>query len=183
MYTYKLISVIFGIILLCLPFIGCKDILVSGTFIIVKTIINFTAQSGFYYYQVDITTDPDWIEHKEKIDFIDAVGVEFYITSTEAADVTFNAFINPLNPSYSNDGPYPATVPGSATQIIENFTVSPGVTRITYKESLDFLRGIDTLKAYAKVGMFDYYGQSTGNDGTTFIIDSAKVIVTFSASD
>jgi len=32
------------------------------------------------------------------------------------------------------------------------------------------------------LGRFDYYGTSTGNDGNTFVIDSGKVIITFSAS-
>ena len=178
MRNHKSISIIIGLILLCLVFVGCKDILISGTFIIVKT-FNFTAQSGFYFYQVDITDDPDWDEHKEKIDFVDAVGVEFFITSTEAADVTFNAYID----RYSGLGPLPDAIPTDATQIIEDFTVSPGVTHITYKESLGFLRGLDSLKAYSKVGMFDYYGTSTGNDGNTFVIYSGKVIVTFSASE
>jgi len=183
MKNNKSTLLIIGMILICLLSFGCKDILVSGTFIIVKTIISFTAQSGFYFYQVDITDDPDWEDHHDKIDFVDAVGVEFYITSTEPGDVTFNAFITPLNPNYSNFGPYPSAVPGSATQIIEDFTVSPGVTHITYKQSLGFLRGLDSLKTYSEIGQFDYYGQSTGNDGSTFLIDSAKVIVTFSASD
>ena len=152
------------------------------TSIFVKT-FNFTAQSGFYFYQVDMTEDPDWEKHKDQIDFVDAVGVEFYITSTEPGDVTFNAFITPLNPSYSNFGPYPPAVPEAKTQIIEDLTVSPGVTHITYKQSLTFLRGLDGLKELSKKGVFDYYGTSTGNDGTSFIIDSAKVIVTLSASE
>jgi hypothetical protein len=156
---------------------GCKDMLVSGTFIIVKS-FSFTAQSGFYFYQVDITDDPDWQEHKDKIHKIDAVGVEFYITSTEAIDVTFNAYID----DWSGLGPVPSSVPATATQIIKDFTVSPGKTKITYKQSLGILTGIDRLKALAKIGKFDYYGTSTGNTGTDFKIDSAKVIVTVSAS-
>jgi len=179
MHKNKLMSFIIGLLIVCLCFVGCKDIIISGTFIFVETIINFTAQTGFYFYQVDITDDPDWDEHKEKIDFVDAVGVEFFITSTEAADVTFDAYID----RYSGIGSDPSSVPASATQIIEDLTVSPGVTHITYKESLGFLRGLDSLKVYSKIGMFDYYGQSTGNDGTTFIIDSAKVVVTLSASE
>lgn len=170
----KIMLVISSLFLLALGLNGC---LVSGTFIIVEE-IDFTAASGFYFYQVDITDDPDWEEHKDKIDFIDAVGVEFYITSTESIDVTFNVYID----DYSGPASSPTEVPSTATKIIDNLVVSPGVTKISYSESLGFLTGVDRLKALTKTGKFDYYGASSGNDGTTFVIDSGKVIVTFSAS-
>ena len=40
----------------------------------------------------------------------------------------------------------------------------------------------ERAKALAKLGQFEYYGTSTGNTGTSFVVDSGKVIVTFSAS-
>lgn len=153
---------------------GC---LISGTFIIVES-FSFTAQSGFYFYQVDITDDPDWEEHADKIDFIDVVGVEFYITSNESSNVIFNAYID----DYGVSGPDPTSIPSSATKVIDSLTVEPGSSIITYAQSLSIITGVDRLKELAKMGKFDFYGESTGNDGTTFIIDSAKVIVTFSAS-
>ncbi len=178
MNKHKSILAILGLILICLVFVGCKDLLISGTFIFVET-FEYSADGDFYFYQVDITTDPDWDEHKDKIDFVDAVGVEFFITNEEEGDVTFDAYID----RYSGLGPLPSEVPTSATQIIDGFTISPGVTHITYKESLGFLTGLDSLKAYSKIGQFDYYGEVTGNTGGTFTIDSAKVVVTLSASE
>jgi hypothetical protein len=163
-----------GLLLIGLITLGC---LVSGTFIIVES-FTFTAQTGFYFYQVDITDDPDWEDHKDDIDFIDAVGLEFFITSTESGDVTFNAYIDDYSGASSN----PTSVSGTATKIINNFTVSPGTTWISYSESLGILTGVERLKTLAKEGQFDYYGESTGNDGNSFVIDSGKVIVTFSAS-
>jgi len=178
MYKHKSILAILGLILICLVFVGCKDLLISGTFVFVET-LEYTADNDFYFYQVDITTDPDWDEHKDKIDFVDAVGVEFFITSTETTDVTFNAYID----RYSGIGPLPTEVPTSVTQIIDSLTISPGVSHITYKQSLGFLTGLDSLKAYSKIGQFDYYGEVTGNTGGTFTIDSAKVVITLSASE
>ena len=172
----KILLVLASVMLIAIAFSGCKSI-ISGTFVIVEN-IEFTAGSGFYFYQVDITDEEDWDEHKDDIDFIDAVGVEFYITSTEATDVTFNAYVD----DYSGIGPLPASIPSTATLIIDGLTVPPGETVITYKESLSFLTGIDRLKELVKLGRFDYYGTSTGNDGNTFVIDSGKVIITFSAS-
>ena len=162
-----------GLLLIGLITLGC---LVSGTFIVVES-FTFTAQTGFYWYQVDITENPDWEDRKDDIDFIDAVGLEFFITSTESGDVTFNAYIDDYSGASS-----PTSVPGTATKIIDNFTVSPGTTWISYDQSLGILTGIARLKTLTKLGRFDYYGQSTGNDGNTFVIDSGKVIVTFSAS-
>ena len=169
---------IFGLLTVCLVLVGCKDIIVSGTFIFVET-FDFTAEGGIYYESIDITTDPDWEDHKDKIDFVDAVGVEFFITSTEEVDVTFDVYID----DYALLDPYPTAIPVTVTQIIDGLIVEPGSTHITYKQSLKFLTGIDRLKQLAKKGQFNYYGESTGNDGTTFVIDSAKVIVTLSASD
>ena len=154
-------------------FAGCY--LISGTFIIVDT-FKFTAQSGFYFYQVDITDEPDWIDHKDDIDFVDAVGVELYITSTETDPVTFSAFVD----NYSGPLSSPSSVPTSAKAIIKDLTVPPGTHQVTYAQSLAILQNIDLLKALVKTGRFDYYGTSTGNDGNSFKIDSAKVIMTFS---
>lgn len=179
MYKYKSKTIILGLILICLVFVGCKDIILSGTFVFVETIINFTAQGGIYYDSIDITRDSDWDEHKDKIDFVDAVGVEFFITSTETGNVTFDAYID----DYVQFVVYPIAIPITATQIIDSLVVEPGSTHVTYQQSLGFLTGLDRLKELAKLGQFNYFGESTGNDGTTFLIDSAKIIVTVSASE
>ena len=154
---------------------GC---LVSGTFIFVDD-FKFTAQTGFYYYQVDITDAPDWDKHKDKIDFIDAVGVEFYITNNAQSTVIFDAWIDEFSdPAPSPD---PSTVPIGATKIINGLKIEPGVTKITYTQSLGFLTGLARLKSLSKIGQFDYYGSSSENDGAIFQIDSGKVVVTVSA--
>ena len=164
---------LFGLALIALLAVGC---LVSGTFIIVED-FNFTAQSGFYFYPVDITTEQEWEDHKDDINQIDVVGVEFWITSTESGPVTFDAYIDDFS------GGTPGAVPGTASKIIDAFTVNPGADQhITYAQSLTFIKNTTRLKALAKLGKFDYFGTSTGNEGTTFKIDSDKVIVTFSAS-
>ncbi len=153
---------------------GC---LISGTFVIVES-FSFTAQSGFYYYEIDLTNQSDWEDHKDQIDAIDAVGAEFFITSTESGNVTFNVFVD----SYSGSA-NPSAVPSSAKVILEDLDVAPGTTHITYAQSLGYLKNLDALKALVKTGKFDYYATSSGNEGTSFKVDSGKVIVTFSASE
>lgn len=164
---------LFGLALIALLAVGC---LISGTFIIVED-FNFTAQGGNYFYKVDITTNQEWEDHKDKIDQIDAVGVEFYISSTESGPVTFNAYVD----EYGVDS---TTVPGDTKKIIDAFTVNPGLDQhITYTQSLTFLKNLELLKSLAKTGKFYYWGTSTGSEGSSFVIDSGKVIVTFSASE
>ncbi|MEW5923684.1 MAG: hypothetical protein AB1746_06830 [Candidatus Zixiibacteriota bacterium] len=172
----KIILGISLMLLLAVALTGCKYI-ISGTFVIVKD-IEFTAESGFYFYQVDLTDESDWKEHEDDINFIDAVGVVFHIISNEATDVTFNAYVD----DYSGIGSSPTTVPATATKIIDGLVVHPGETTVSYSESLTFLTGLDRLKKLVKGGQFDYYGTSTGNVGTTFVIDKGKIIITFSAS-
>jgi len=156
---------------------GCKYI-ISGTIVFVEEVY-FTAQTGVYFYQVDVTDEQDWQDNVDKIDFADAVGLELYITSLEESDVYFDAYVD----DYSGIGPLPTAIPLTATQILDSLVIPPGETVITYKESLKYIVGFDRLKALALEGRFDYYGESSGNDGETFIIDSAIVIITLSASD
>jgi hypothetical protein len=175
MIAVKNLFRLLGLALIALLAVGC---LVSGTFIIVED-FEFTAQTGFYFYPVDITSEPDWEDHKDDINQIDVVGVEFWITSTESGPVTFDAYVD----DFSGTTPTSLPVPATATKIIDAFTVNPGANQhITYAQSLTFIKGVDRLKALAKTGKFDYYGTSTGNEGNTFKIDSGKVVVTVSAS-
>ena len=163
-----------GAALIALLAAGC---LISGTFVIVDD-FTFTAKSGFYFYQVDLTTNSDWDDHKDQIDLIDAVGAEFYISSTEPDTVTFNVYVDsPTADSTTVDSL------GTAVKIIDQLEVPPGLNQhITYVQSLGFITHIAELKTFVKAGKFNYYGTSSGNLGTAFKVDSGKVIVTFSAS-
>lgn len=162
-----------GAAALGLLFAGC---IVSATFILVDD-FEFTAQSGFYFYQVDITEESDWQDHKDNIDAIDAVGAEFFITNGGSDTVTFTASID----DYSGAGSNPSNVSPTASAIIEDFRVPPGTILISYVQSLGLIRNVARLKALAKTGKFDYYGESSVNPGQAFHVDSAKVIVTVSA--
>lgn len=97
-----------GLALIALLAAGC---LVSGTFVIVED-FTFTAQSGFYFHPVDITTECDWADHKDDIDQIDVVGVEFWITNTESGPGTFDAYVNDFS------GATPTSVPGTARRLL-----------------------------------------------------------------
>ena len=76
----------------------------------------------------------------------------------------------------------PTAIPSTAAQIIENFQVPSGRSTITYAQSLGFLRNLPRLRALAGEGKFDYYAQSSANDGSTFLIEKGLVIITISGS-
>ena len=173
MITRMKILALVGLIAVAAIVSGC---LVSGTFIIVDD-FSFTAASGFYHYTVDITDNADWKDHKDDIDFIDVVGAEFYITNTGAAE-TFSVYVDDFGDVHATEG----DVEANATPIIEDLTVNPGTTKVTYAQSLGIIKNVARLKALAKTGQFEYYGTSSGNIGTDFVVDSGKVIITFSAS-
>ncbi|MDZ4723256.1 MAG: hypothetical protein SGI97_05070 [candidate division Zixibacteria bacterium] len=164
---------VLGLILAGLIAAGC---LVSGTFVVVED-FNFTTEEGFYRYPVDITDNADWKEHKDKIDQIDAVGAEFNITNNQGGPVTFKVWVDDFGANHASVG----AVEANATQILE-LTVPAGKSKVTYVQSLNAIMNIGELKRLAKFGQFDYYGTSTGNNPTAFVVDSGKVIVTFSAS-
>jgi hypothetical protein len=165
---------VLGLISIVLLVSGC---ILAATFI-VDEIIFFTPKSTFYFEQVDLTDDETWEDHEDEIDFVDAVGVEFYITSTAPGSITFDAYID----DHSGLGSDPSVVPAGAIQIIDGFTIDPGIGGMSYIESLSEIMELDTLKHYGKLGMFDLYITTSGNVGTTFVIDSARVVITLSAS-
>lgn len=158
---------------LLLAVTGC---LLSGTFVVVED-FSFTAQDGFYFYRVDVTNEPEWVDNKDYIDLIEAVGFEFYITNTSSEPATFTAYVDEYQ-GVDN----PTEVPEDATQILTSLTINPGKTKITYAQSLSYITNLPTIRALAETGKFDFYGVSDAADGATFHIDSGKVIITVSAS-
>ena len=154
---------------------GC---IVSATFIVTEE-FTVSPKTGFHFFQADVTQTSTWINHADKIDFIDAVGFIMYITSTESSDVELDVYVD----DYSGEGANPTSIPGSATQVINGLVISPGTSVVSYAESVSAIEEIDELKRLAKIGRFDCYTTSTGDDGNTFFISTVTVVITFSASD
>ena len=146
-----------GLALLAILTSGC---LVSGTFVIVHDFsVIFTADGGFYWWPIDLTTDPDWEDHQDDIDDLDALGLVFTIENTSDVTSTFNVLF--------------AAASGEA---------DPYGT-VTYAESLGYLGDMAAIKTVVLTGRFDYYGTSTGGSGDDpFVITDGSIIVTISAS-
>lgn len=160
---------LFGLVLIAAMATGC--LLVSATFIVVAK-FSFTTFDQHYHYTVDVTGESDWKDHKDAIDFIDAVGVEFDFTNNSGSPVTFDVYIDDFG---AGDSPG-----ASATKIINGYMAPVGVSHISYAQSLSFLTGLSRLKALAKEGRFEYYGEASV--GGSFRVDAGKVVITFTAS-
>lgn len=170
-----------GLILIGLVVTGC---LVSGTFVIVEDVdFNFTADSGFYWYPVDLNGNSDWEDHKDEIDDIDALGFEFTIQNTSGVSSTFTVqFVEATG--VANPLDEPTAIPDDAVTVISGLTVAAGATRtVSYAESLGMISNLAALKAIIKSGRFDYFGTSSGGSGDfPFEVTDGKIVITVSAS-
>lgn len=154
---------------------GC--FIVSGTFTIEED-FSFTAQSGLYHYLADVTDEQDWIDHKDDIDNIDGVGYDIWFTNYGADDVTFNIWIDGADePEYTTF----AQVSANTVKIMDNLTLPPGESHLTYGNSFGYIQNVETIRKLGMKGTFRMYGASSTGTGEPFIIDSGKVVFTFTA--
>jgi len=177
---YKELGIV-GLILTGLVITGC---LVSGTFVIVENFeVEFTADGGFYWCAIDMTADPDWAEHQQDIDDLDALGLVFTIENTSDVAATFTiSFATSDVPAATATAP--DAIPAGAVTVLSGLTVAAHDTiDVTYSESLGMIGDIAAIKAVVLTGRFDYFGTSTGGSGDNpFNITDGKIIVTVSAS-
>lgn len=172
---------VIGLVLAGLVVAGC---LTSGTFVIVEDFnVSFTADGGFYWCPIDLTADPDWEEHQQDIDDMEALGLEFTIQNT--SDVASTFAIRFATSSVPADIATPPTeIPAGAVTVLSGLTVAANSTRtVSYAESLGLIGDVAAIKAVVLTGRFDYFGTSSGGSGDNpFNITKGKVIVTISAS-
>ncbi|MEW6050315.1 MAG: hypothetical protein AB1644_04540 [Candidatus Zixiibacteriota bacterium] len=132
-----------------------------------------------YHKLVDITTEPDWQDNKDKIHTIELVGFQLWITNNIQGN-SFNLYVD--------DGDDPeqmtrADVDANTTKIINALALPAGEQRyVRYSESLRLLQNEDILKALVKEGKFHFYATSK-NPNIDFTLDSVRVIVTLSAGN
>jgi len=159
---------------------GC---LLSGTFISVIVIVDedFTTRTGFYFYDVDLTEEDVWNDHKDEIKDIDLVGFELWITNHESEERKFSVYLDDA------DEPVYDTLPdvlANTTIVLDDLTLTAGPdvqTHVTYGQSFKYLKNVPTLLELVKKGAFHYYGISDGGTSAGYTIDSAKVVITFTA--
>lgn len=172
-----------GIFVACLLTAGC---LVSGTYPIVQGInFSFTANTGYYWYPVDLNDNDEWEEHKDKLDDIEAIGFEFDIANNTSENCEFTVmFKEETGPADQNNPPTNINL-SDYLLVIDGLAVAAGATRhVSYVESMGMIQNQAALKTIIMSGRFDYLGFSCGGTGDDlFIVTNGKVIITVAASD
>ncbi len=169
--------------LLILSVVLTASCLISGTFIFVED-FNFTADTGWYWYPVDLTSNADWREHKDKLDRVEQVGFEMTIQNTSDIDTEFNVWFVPASDPVET-AVKPNVLPEFGAPVITGLFVPANSTKkISYAESLGIIINARILSQIVQQGRFDYYGYSTGGSGDfPFNVTDGKIIVTLSASE
>ena len=155
---------------------GC---LLSGTFISVIVIVDedFTTRTGFYFYDVDLTEEDVWNDHKDEIKDIDLVGFELWITNETGTADTFTVYVADLQSTLDGSSTR-SEVDSVATLAVNGLPVAPsGQTHITYGQSFKYLSNIGTLKNLVETGKFKLFAFVTSPTADV-TIDSLRVIVT-----
>ena len=156
---------------------GC---LISGTFVLdLKfTDAELAKYDHLYYTEVDLTDNDIWQEHEDKLDEVQSVGFEMWITNV-GPQTTFNMYVDRSGGTVFTDT---SDVSDSTTQVVRGLTLAADKqTHITYGSSFKYLTNIDVLTKLARTGTFDFY--ATWTQASTVTLDSLRVVVVISASD
>lgn len=157
---------------------GC---IVSATFVLDITLTDedFAFGDNYYYTLVDWTEDEVWIDHSDKLDTIESIGLDMFITNTGEVTATFSAYVddadNPVQTSVED-------IEDNTTRVMNAVTIAAGTTRhITLGESYSMLAETDTLTAYGMEGRFHFYVTRTAAAG--IFIDTVRVVAILGASE
>lgn len=175
MINIKNNTLFFAVILTAFLVVGC---IVSGTFIVTEE-FTFTTMTGFYHYDVDVTDEEDWQDHKDDIQNIDAVGFELWFTNNSGSDVTFNVWLDDgVGATYEEA----TSAQNNLNLVLDDVTLPPGKSHLSYVESLGKITNFALIKSLASVGKFKFYGVSSNTTDSTWIVDSGIVYITFTAN-
>ena len=157
---------------------GC---LLSGTFTVDEK-FTFELREGLYFHAADVTGDAEWQDHKDDIDKVDMVGFELWLTNHLNTPSEFSLYVDDFGETQWTTADQ---VRANTVKVFGSLTLKPGVggqTHITYGESLGMFSNVAELRRLTRQGQFHVYGVSTAAAGSEFTVDSARVVVTFTAS-
>ncbi len=163
---------------------GC--LLVSGTFVIVET-VNVTLQSGFYSTSINLTNNADWEDHRDKLDKVEVVGFELWVTNNEPVEWSFWAYMDNFDSNCTTE----SCANASTTKFLVFDTLTiPAASEtsstkiVSYAESFQYIQNLDEIKQMVFDGSFNFYGYGAGGqNGNGGTIDSIRVIITVNASE
>ena len=157
---------------------GC---IISATFVLDVTLTDedFSFGDNYYYTLVDWTEDEVWIEHSDKLDTIETVGMDMYITNIGEVDATFSVYVDNVDSAVQTSV---EDIEDNTTRVMAGVTIPVNTTRhITLGESYSLLAETDTLIAYGMAGRFHFYVTRTAEAG--IFIDTLRVVAVLAASE
>lgn len=156
---------------------GC---IMVGTFVIDYEFASDENFDGLMSFDIDLTEEEDWEEHKDKIKDIDNVGFVLQVANNDDEDVDVEMYIDAVGePIYYEL----EDIQANMDIILDNVTfAASGVTTIDWPTSLTKVKNVAILKDYAESGVFRIYlvSDQTSVDVT---IEFGVVAVTVTAGE
>jgi len=132
--------------------------------------------------EVNLTDDPTFAEHRDKIKNIDNIG--FYLSAENplTSSATFQLFLVP-DTSLNFDSAQ-LLVDSLAQPILTGLTI-PAQTTVTieWNESMQYVTNLAEFKDVLQKGVFSLYPAAIPRDNFRIVIDSLVVIVTLTTGD
>jgi hypothetical protein len=159
------------VILLC----GCW--LISGTWVIIFAVANedITAGEGFHKFDVDITGESIWQDHKDNLHNVEDVALSFKLINELSTEATARVYVSSDNSLADSNA-----VKSSATLILDGLTVPANDSlQVGFAFYYDVLQNFETLRDLVKTGVFTAYALVP--DPQNVHIVYVVAVVTFSA--
>jgi hypothetical protein len=162
--------------LIAITAVGITGCLMTGQVTFVESIdVGVTANDNIYHYALDLNTNSDFADNKDKIKSVDAVSFVARIKNNETSASAAELYIS-RNAGLSTV----AEIRDEAIPVFITPSIPAGDTLlIKWNDSFKYMRNLDSLFYFVKeLGAFSVYGIAD-TDSTFSDSIKAQVVVTF----
>lgn len=155
----------------------CGCWLISGTWVIIFAVANenITAGEGFHKFDVDITGESIWQDHKDNLHSVEDVALSFKLINHLSTEATAKVYVSSNNSLADSNA-----VKSSATLILDGLTVPANDSlHVSFAFYYDVLQNFETLRDLVETGVFTAY--AIVPDPQNVKVRYAVAVVTFSA--
>jgi hypothetical protein len=157
-------------IALLIPAVITGCMLITGTTVLVFHVAGFQSSTDtMRSVSVDLSTNSDYQDNKDKIKSVDAVSVAGIVGNLSATPVAAEVWLADINANYST----PAEVRAHATRIFLSPTIPAHDTLVlNWSDGMSHVENFNVLADHVKNGgSFKLYGISTGSFDISFLVD------------
>jgi hypothetical protein len=159
------------VILLC----GCW--LISGTWVVVFAVADedIFAGEGFHKFDVDITGESVWQDHKDNLHNVEDVAMSFKLINNLSTEATAKVYVSSDNTLSDS-----TAVKSFATLVLDGLTIPANDSlHVDLAYYYDVLQNFETLRDLVKTGVFTAY--AIVPDPQNVHVRYVVAVVTFSA--